>query len=143
MALADLSPLDLFMRLAAVSSPPGKERGVADLAIGFLGELGLETDEDGAGEAIGSDIGNIYCRVEPTAEGDALFLNAHLDTVPPTDAIEPVVTDGVVTNSRDAILGADNKAAVVAMLAAVRDRVQGGGAHAGLELVFTPMRRSG
>ena len=48
MALADLSPLDLFIRLAAVSSPPGKERGVADLAIGFLGELGLETDEDGA-----------------------------------------------------------------------------------------------
>ena len=83
------------------------------------------------------------CRVPATAPGTPIFLNAHLDTVPPTDAIEPVVNDGVVTNSRDAILGADNKAAVVAMLAAVRDRVQGGGAHAGLELVFTPMEEVG
>ncbi len=83
------------------------------------------------------------CRVPATVPGTPIFLNAHLDTVPPTDAIEPVVNDGVVTNSRDAILGADNKAAVVAMLAAVRDRVQGGGEHAGLELVFTPMEEIG
>ena len=143
MALADLSPLDLFMRLAAVSSPPGKERGVADLAIGFLGELGLETDEDGAGEAIGSEIGNVYCRVEPTAEGDALFLNAHLDTVPPTAAIEPVVEDGRVVNAQPTILGADNKAAVAAMLCAVRDLVREGRPHAGVELVLTPMEEVG
>ena len=143
MALADLSPLDLFMRLAAVSSPPGKERGVADLAIGFLGELGLETDEDGAGEAIGSDIGNVYCRVEPTAEGEALFLNAHLDTVPPTAAIEPVVEDGRVVNAQPTILGADNKAAVAVMLCAVRDLVREGRPHAGVELVLTPMEEVG
>ena len=143
MALADLSPLDLFMRLAAVSSPPGKERGVADLAIGFLGELGLETDEDGAGEAIGSDIGNVYCRLEPTAEGDALFLNAHLDTVPPTAPIDPEVRNGVVVNRHDTILGADNKAAVAVMLAAVADLVRGDRPHAGVELVLTPMEEVG
>ena len=137
------SVLDMFLELAAISSPPGHEREVADRVHGFLHQLGLETDEDEAGGAIGSEIGNIMCRVPATAPGTPIFLNAHLDTVPPTDAIEPVVNDGVVTNSRDAILGADNKAAVVAMLAAVRDRVQGGGAHAGLELVFTPMEEVG
>ena len=137
------SVLDMFLELAAISSPPGHEREVADRVHGFLHQLGLETDEDEAGAAIGSEIGNIMCRVPATVPGTPIFLNAHLDTVPPTDAIEPVVIDGVVTNSRDAILGADNKAAVVAMLAAVRDLVQRGGAHAGLELVFTPMEEIG
>jgi tripeptide aminopeptidase len=53
------------------------------------------------------------------------------------------VQDGVVSNSQDTILGADNKAAVVAMLAAVRDRVRTGRPHAGLELLFTPMEEIG
>jgi tripeptide aminopeptidase len=144
MALSDLSPLDLFMRMAAVPSPPGKERVVADLAIAFLGELGLETDEDDAGVAIGSDIGNIYTRLAPTADGDALFLNAHLDTVPPTDRIEPVIDDqGRVVNAHDTILGGDNKAAVAVMLCALRDLVREGRPHAGVELVLTPMEEVG
>src|SRR5437764_171803 len=85
----------------------------------------------------------------PTAASAAcartpIFLNAHLDTVPPSGPIEPVVgEDGVVRNGRDTILGADNKAAVVAMLAAVRDLIAGGRPHAGIELVFTPMEEVG
>src|SRR5262249_43064965 len=113
---ADDPVLDMFLELAAIGSPSGSERAVADRGHGFLRDLGLQTEEGGAGEAIGSEIGNIYCRVPATAEGTSIFLNAHLDTVPPTDSIEPVVEDGVVTNSNDTILGADNKAAVVAML---------------------------
>src|SRR6185436_8849009 len=85
----------------------------------------------------------IYCRVEPTAEGDALFLNAHLDTVPPTAAIEPVVEDGRVVNAHPTILGTDNKAAVTAMLCAVRDLVRERRPHAGVELVLTPMEEVG
>jgi tripeptide aminopeptidase len=135
--------LDMFLELAAIGSPSGKERAVADRVHGFLRDLGLDTDEDGAGRTIGSEIGNIYCRIAPTAAGTPIFLNAHLDTVPPTDSIEPVVEDGVVSNGNDTILGADNKAAVVAMLAAVRDRLHSGSPHAGVELVFTPMEEVG
>jgi tripeptide aminopeptidase len=137
------SVLDMFLELAAISSPSRSEREVADRVHGFLHQLGLETDEDTAGAAIGSDIGNIYCRIPASGEGTPIFLNAHLDTVPPTDRIEPVVEEGVVRNARDTILGADNKAAVVAMLAAVRDRVLGESPHAGLELVFTPCEEIG
>jgi tripeptide aminopeptidase len=140
----DASVLDMFCELAAISSPPGREREVADRVHGFLHELGLETDEDGAGEVIGSEIGNILCRVPGTADGTAIFLNAHLDTVPPTAPIEPMVDlEGVVRNGHDTILGADNKAAVVAMLGAVRDLVRGGRPHAGVELLFTPMEEVG
>jgi len=60
------SVLDMFLELAAISSPPGHEREVADRVHGFLHQLGLETDEDEAGAAIGSEIGNIMCRVPAT-----------------------------------------------------------------------------
>jgi tripeptide aminopeptidase len=140
----DATVLDMFLELAAISSPSGQERAVADRVHGFLHQLGLETDEDDAGGRIGSQIGNILCRVPPACEGTPIFLNAHLDTVPPSGPIEPVVgEDGVVRNGRDTILGADNKAAVVAMLAAVRDLIAGGRPHAGIELVFTPMEEVG
>jgi tripeptide aminopeptidase len=138
-----VEPLDLFVELAAIASPPGKERGVADHVESFLNDLGLVWDEDGAGAQIGSEIGNVYCRLPATAPGTPIFLNAHLDTVPPTGPIEPVVEDGVVTNAHDTILGADNKAAVVAMLCAISDLVRSGAPHAGVELVFTPMEEVG
>ena len=83
--------LDLFLELAAVPSPPGEERPVADLVTRYLRDCGLGVDEDGCGPEIGSTMGNLYTRIEPTAEGEPLLLCAHLDTVPPTAAIEPVV----------------------------------------------------
>src|SRR5204862_2239548 len=109
-----------FLELAAIPSPPGEERAVADRVVRYLRDCGLSPDEDDAGAAIGSNTGNIYVRVDGTARGEPLFLCAHLDTVPPTDAIEPVVDAGAVRNARPTILGADNKAAVVAMLEATR-----------------------
>src|SRR5207237_943537 len=51
--------------------------------------------------------------------------------------------EGVVTNARETILGADNKAAVAAMLDATRRVVEEGRPHAGLELVFTPKEEVG
>jgi tripeptide aminopeptidase len=56
----------------------------------------------------------------------------------PEAAIEPVVEDGVVRNVAGTILGADNKAAVVVMLEAIRRILGEGTPHAGIELVFTP-----
>jgi tripeptide aminopeptidase len=136
--------LDLFLELAAIPSPPGEERAVADVVIARLRALGAEPDEDDAGAAIGSQIGNIYARFPPTAEGgSAIFLNAHLDTVPPTAGIRPEVRNGIVVNAEPTILGADNKAAVAAMVAAVEQIHADGIEHAGIELVLTPMEEIG
>jgi len=137
--------LDLFRDLAAIPSPSGRERAVADRTLEFLRDLGLEPTEDDAGARIGSDMGNIYVALPPTDDGDGtpIFLNAHLDTVPPTAPIDPEVRNGVVVNRHDTILGADNKAAVAVMLAAVADLVRGDRPHAGVELVLTPMEEVG
>ena len=88
-------------------------------------------------------MGNLYARIEPTADGEPLFFCAHLDTVPPTAAIEPVVEDGIVRNAAGTILGADDKAAVAAMLEAARAIVAEGRPHAGIELLFTPKEEVG
>ncbi len=136
--------LDLFVELAAIQSPPGEERVVADVVLARLRRIGLEPDEDAAGAAIDSQIGNIYVRLAPTVDGGTpIFLNAHLDTVPPTAPIVPEVRNGIVVNAEETILGADNKAAVAAMVAAVERVVAEGIDHAGIELVFTPMEEVG
>ncbi len=135
--------LDLFTELAAVPSPPGEERAVADLVVGYLRDCGLDVDEDGCGPSIGSTMGNLFTRLPATAAGESLLLCAHLDTVPPTAAIEPVVEDGFVRNAAGTILGADDKAAVAAMLEATRRVLAEGRSHAGIELLFTPKEEVG
>lgn len=135
--------LDLFCELAAIPSPPGSERAVADRVAAYLTDCRIAFDEDDTGPETGSTMGNIYARIAPTDEGEPLLLCAHLDTVPPTGPIDPVVADGVVRNGAGTILGADDKAAVVAMLEAVRRVVVENRPHAGIELLFTPKEEVG
>src|SRR5918996_711667 len=137
--------LEQFLALAALPSPPGDERAVADAVAADLRRLGLEVDEDDTGPATGSNIGNLYVRLPATngVVGTPLFFCAHLDTVPPQGTIEPVVDDGLVRNAAGTILGADNKAAVVAMVEAVRRVVEERRSHAGIELLLTSKEEVG
>jgi tripeptide aminopeptidase len=127
--------VDLFLELAALPTPPGEERAAADVVLRYLRDLGLEPDEDG--------FGNVYARLEPRAEGTPLFFCAHLDTVPPSGELRPVVEDGLIRNAGGTILGADNKAAVVQMLEGVRRVLVENVPHAGLELLFTRQEEVG
>ncbi len=124
-----------FARLCAVASPSGSERACAELVGLELGRLGLEVDEDDAGARTGGDCGNLLVRVPGTGPG-ALLIAAHLDTVPPSGPIEPVVVDGGWENAGDGILGADNKAAVAVALALAR-RLVAEPARLAVELLFT------
>jgi tripeptide aminopeptidase len=135
--------LDLFLELLRLPSPSGEERAVADRVLAYLDECGLEASEDGSGALVGSTMGNIHLALEPTVDGEPLFFCAHLDTVPPTDAIEPVIVEGIVRNARPTILGADNKAAVVAMVAALGQVATERRPHAGVELLLTSKEEVG
>jgi tripeptide aminopeptidase len=136
--------LGLFLELAAISSPSKRERTVTDVCIKYLRDLGLDPQED-APPKPGDEAGNVICRIPATAgeTGTPILLCAHVDTVEPTAAIEPVVNDGVVTNRLDTILGGDNKAAVAAMLEGVRRIVVDNRAHAGIELVLSVQEETG
>ncbi len=116
---------ELFAELCAIESPTGRERACADRVTAELRELGLEVSEDEAG--------NLLARV---GEGTGVLLCAHLDTVPLTGPVEPVCEEGVWSNRHEAILGADNKAAVAVMLLAAR-RWVAESPGVGVELLFT------
>jgi tripeptide aminopeptidase len=136
--------LDLFLELCAIPSPPGEERAVADVVEAYLDGVGLVWAEDDTGPSIGSTMGNVLCRLPGRVDGGTpLVLCAHLDTVPPTGPIEPIVEGGVVRNAAGTILGADNKASVVAMLEAARRIVTEKRSHAGIELLFTSKEEVG
>ena len=79
--------------------------------------------------------GNLLTRVRGRSD-EHLLLCAHLDTVSVTGPIEPVLVDEGWENAHDAILGADNKAAVAVFLELVR-RAAVEGAPLGLELLLT------
>ncbi|HKB20287.1 MAG TPA: M20/M25/M40 family metallo-hydrolase [Gaiellaceae bacterium] len=135
--------VSLFTELAALPSPPGDERAVADRVAAYMRDLGLDASEDDAGARIGSNAGNLYARAEATDDGTPLFLCAHLDTVPAEAEIDPVLEDGVIRNAAGTILGADNKAAVAVMLEATRRLLSENRPHGGVELVFTPKEEVG
>ena len=136
--------LDLFLELAALPTPPGRERAAADLVSRYLRDLALDVEEDDAATVVDGDTGNLLARLPPTSdEGVPLFLCAHLDTVPPEGPIEPVLVDGIVRNGGGTILGADNKATVAAMLVAPATKLRETPPHSGVEMLFTPKEEVG
>jgi tripeptide aminopeptidase len=124
-----------FARLCAVLSPSRRERACADLVVRELAGLGVTVEEDEAGVAVGGDCGNLIARIPGPGDGWILICT-HLDTVPPSGPIVPVVVDGRWENAEEGILGADNKAAVAVALGLAR-RFHAAPAEVGVELVFT------
>jgi tripeptide aminopeptidase len=134
-----------FAELCRIESPSGQERAVADRVTTELQGMGLEVQEDDAGAAAGSDAGNLLARIPARGEGGpGLLLCAHLDTVPPIAPVDPVLEDGHWHNRNQAILGADNKAAVAAMLTLGHRLIASEGPPpVSVELLFTVSEENG
>ncbi len=133
---------DTFAALCRIESPSGREREVADWVTRELRGMGLEVQEDDVGPQVGSGAGNLLARI-PGAGGagsNSILLCAHMDTVPLSAPVEPVLVDGGWTNAGDGILGADNKTAVAVIVELARRLVRSDGAGAppvGVEILFT------
>jgi tripeptide aminopeptidase len=129
--------LDDFVRLCEIESPSQSERKVADAVKADLEQLGLQVEEDGTGKETGSDSGNLLARIDGPPDSRTILLCAHLDTVPLAGPVEVHQENGLLTNKHEAILGADNKAAVATILAAVRRLIANGTPPVGIEILFT------
>jgi tripeptide aminopeptidase len=125
-----------FVRLCEIESPSRSERAMAGAVTAELRELGLDVTEDDTGSETGSDAGNLLARIPAPEGARTILLCAHLDTVPLDAAVEVQEVEGVIANRNDAILGADNKAAVAVILAAAR-RLVSAGTPVGVEILFT------
>ena len=93
-------------------------------------------EEDGTAEETGSDAGNVLARIPGPEGARTILLCAHIDTVPLAGPVEVVRENGLLRNRHEAILGADNKAAVATILATAR-RLVDQGSPVGVEILFT------
>jgi tripeptide aminopeptidase len=118
-----------FIRYCEIESPSGRERGMADALTADLRGLDLEVDEDSAG--------NLLARIPGSEHGPTVLLCAHMDTVPLDGPVEVVSDNGLLTNRHEAILGADNKAAIATIMGAARRIAREPKPGAGVELLFT------
>ena len=131
-----------FVRLCEIESPSRRERPCVDAVARELRDLGLEVSEDSSASETGSDSGNLIARIPAPDGARTIMLCAHLDTVPLEGPVEVTRENGLLTNKHEAILGADNKAAVAVILAVAR-RLVDGGSPVGVELVFTTCEEIG
>ncbi|PWU25556.1 MAG: peptidase M20 [Candidatus Rokuibacteriota bacterium] len=133
---------DTFVSLCEIVSPSGAEAETARYVRSELEGLGLSVDEDDTAAETGAACGNLFTRIAGADAERTLMLCAHVDTVPVADRIEVELVDGVFRNRHDAILGADNKAAVAVLLEIAREAVAQAPA-VGVELVFTTCEEIG
>lgn len=110
---------ETFATLCSIASPTRDERACADWCQAELRAFGLTVDEDDAAAAVGGNAGNLLARI-PGTTGRSLLFCAHLDTVPLAAPVQPILRDGYWSNDNAGILGADNKAAVAAILTLAR-----------------------
>jgi len=132
--MADKRLVYLFLELAKLDGPSGREAPVAAFAVSFLNDLGLQARTDGAGAVSGSNTGNVVC---PVNGGGDFVLLAHMDTARSTAGTKQVVTADRVTSDGKGQLGADNRAGMAAILYALERAVKAGRPLKPFTIAFT------
>lgn len=93
-----------------------------------LEEMGFQVSQDNAGQALGGQTGNIVATLPGVSkEAPRILMCAHMDTVQPTDGIRIIREDGIIRQEGAAVLGADDKAGIAAILEGLRSALESGG----------------
>lgn len=122
-----LKIVKLFLKLVQINSESGYEQGMVSFITEWLKQRQISYKQDQNGNIVG------YVK----GAGEPLILSAHMDTVSPGNNIQPIVNEkGVIKAKGKTILGADNKAALAAILTIVDRHLKQKNPKA-LELLFT------
>jgi tripeptide aminopeptidase len=119
-----------FLELVQIDSEAGEEQAIAQRLIQEFRHLGIEARADANGNVIAT------CRGR-RRDAPVILLSAHMDTVRPGRGVKPIVRDEVVFSDGTTVLGADNKAAIAALLELVTLLRDENIPCGDLELVFT------
>jgi len=125
--------IDLFLALVAIDSPSYQEDLIALFVEHRLLSLGCATVYDEAG--------NLYATLP--GSGEPLLFNAHLDTVALARGAKPIIADGMITSDGTTALGADDKAAIAAILWALGEIKKWDIPHRPLTILFTVAEEEG
>jgi len=130
--------IESFMELVRIDSVSGEEKEVADFLVKKLKDLGLEVRVDQAGEKVKSNSGNIIARLRGNIKkATPIMFSAHMDTVVPGKNIKPICEGDKILSSGKTILGADDKAAIAALLEALHILKENNIPCGDIEIVFS------
>lgn len=103
-----------FLEMVRIDSESGSEQRFISYLKAFLEEQ-LQVP------ALIDSFGNLICHVPPkNSDAAPLLLAAHADTVSPGVGIDPVIDSGVIRSRGETILGADDKAGIAEVIAALK-----------------------
>jgi len=119
--------LNTFLSLVRIDSPSGEEEAIAQHLSEIFSALCLMTRRD--------DAGNVIAYLD--GQGEALLLNAHMDTVGQDRGIQPIVEDGIVRSDGTTILGGDDKSGIAVILEVVHVLQEQNLPHPPLEIALT------
>ena len=122
-----------FMGGCIIRRPSGSEDNIVNWVVTYLKLLKIKSETDSQK--------NLFFRLN--GEGEPFLLNAHLDTVQPCESIVSSFNRGLFTSAGNTILGADNFAGIIAILAAVFHLREKKISHRPLEIIFSSMEEIG
>lgn len=135
--------VNTFLELVHIPSLTFDEKALVEKLAVTLRALGCVVNIDRAGEAIGSNTGNLIAVLPGDPQKPVVFFGAHLDTVEPGAGIKPLINEEIIYSDGQTILGADDKAGVAAILetlmAVVEDKIP----HGDIEIVLTVAEEKG
>lgn len=126
--------VDVFTTIVKLDSVSGSELQMSNYLKGWLDKTGFIWRSD--------KLGSIIAR--PKDKGNPRFLLcAHMDTVEPGKGINPIIRNGFIQSSGQTILGADNKAAISAIICAVESYRKVKNDLPNIELIFSVREETG
>ena len=109
-----------FMRLIAIDSESGNERGMIDALKLDLEDLGMIVEEDDSRSQTGSNAGNLYAYLPGNIEKAPILFCAHVDTVCPGKGIKAKIEGNTIVSDGSTILGGDDKSGIAEILIALK-----------------------
>jgi tripeptide aminopeptidase len=116
-----------------IDSPSGFEQGMICFIQNWLKQHKLKYKTDSLGNILATNNGF----------GKPTLFCVHMDTVEPGKGIKPIIKNGVIRSSGNTVLGADNKAAVACLMAAVEEYLKTEKNPRAFELLFTVKEETG
>lgn len=130
--------IQLFKELCLINAPALDEKDSVAYVKAHLSNLGLEVQEDQAGQKIGGNANNLIAWLRGNKpRAPKVFLSAHFDTVEPTAGLQIDETNGVFSSASDTILGADDKAGMAPAIEAVHSFIESGEPHGDVCLLLS------
>lgn len=132
--------IEHFKKLVAINGPSFQEKEVAEYLVEELRKLNFEIIVDESGKNLG-DTGNVIGYRDGV--GDPILLAAHMDTVEPTEGIVIKDEGGKIYTDGNTILGADDRAGVLAIVEGIKLADKEGLKTKPIEVVFTIAEETG